>query len=409
MPFFKHLKNIFVLIPFIIASLAVLAVLSGWLWRTPPMPVRPQTVILTSVGVEEAQSNYEIIGFLEADQKVDLLVRVSGFLVKIAFKEGDLVKAGQTLFEIEPDQYEAAVAAAEGALLSAQANFTKAELDFTRIKDLYAKRTSPKSDLDAAQAALDVARANIMSATASLSQARLNLSYTKVKAPFAGQVSDTPFSEGNLLSPESGILATLVTLDPILVSFGVSDKYMSATRLGDGPLPGQSLDNMEFRVKINGDTFYPEPGKLVYVAPLVDKVTDTVKLKIMFDNPKGILRPNQSVNVSITAKVPPKVLLAPKSSVMSSNQGRFVFQAVMAPARGAPEGSEPYLQAKITYLKLGREYDNGYEILEGLKEGDQIISLGLMAGGAMLREGTPVVVREPEPKPVTASSSDSAK
>ncbi|MDR1608007.1 MAG: efflux RND transporter periplasmic adaptor subunit [Deltaproteobacteria bacterium] len=401
MPLFKHLKNIFVLIPFIIVVLAVLAVMSGWLWRTPPVPPRPQAVTLTTVNTREAQSSYEVIGLLEADQKVDLLARVSGFLVGLDFAEGDKVVKGQALFRIEPEQYEAAVDAAEGALLSAQANFTKAELDFNRTQDLFNKRTAPKSDLDAAQAVLDVTRAAIKTSEATLAQARLNLSYAEIKAPFAGEISDTPFSEGHLLGPESGILATLVSLDPILVNFGLSDKFMAATRLGQGVLPGQNLENMTFRLKINGDTFYPEPGELVYVAPLVDKNTDTIKLKVKFPNPKGILRPNQSVTVAIEAKVPPKALLLPKPLVMSNNQGRFVFQAVMAPARGAPEGSPPYLQAKMTYVKLGREYENGYEVLEGVKEGEEIISLGLMASGAMLREGMPVVV---QPAPDAAGS-----
>jgi membrane fusion protein (multidrug efflux system) len=379
--------------------LAVLAALSGLFWQTPPVPPSPQKVVLVEAVETEAFSTYEIIGVLEADQKVDLMARVTGFLVGLQFEEGDAVKAGQVLFNIEPDQYLAAQASAEAALLSAKADFTKAELDFNRAKDLYLKRASPKSDFDAAQAALDVARAKVMTAEASLSQAKLNLGYAEIKAPFDGHVSDTPFSEGSLLSPESGALATVVSQDPVLVNFGVSDKYMAATRLGDGPLPGQRLDNLEVRLKINGSTPYPEPGELVYVAPLVDRATDTIKMKARFANPQGILSPNQSVTVSLTAKTPPKALLVPKSAVMTSSQGSFVFQAVMGKAAGAPEGSPEFLQAKVAYLKLGREYDNGYEVLEGLKAGDKVVGLGLMSSGSMLREGAPVEIMDETPQP----------
>jgi multidrug efflux pump subunit AcrA (membrane-fusion protein) len=133
------------------------------------------------------------------------------------------------------------------------------------------------------------------------------------------------------------------------------------------------------------------------VAPLVDRTTDTVKMKARFRNPRGILSPNQSVTVSLTAKAPPRALLVPKGSVMTSSQGSFVFQAVKAPAAGAPAGSPEYLQAKVAYLKLGREYENGYEVLEGLKPGDKVVGLGLMAGGAMLREGTPVEILDQAP------------
>jgi membrane fusion protein (multidrug efflux system) len=398
---FKHLKNIFVLIPAVIVVLALLAILSGWLWQTPPVPPSPQKVTLTEVTTTEALSSFEIIGVLEADQKVDLLARVSGFLTGIKFKEGDPVKKGQVLFTIEPDQYQAALASAEAGSLSAAANFTKSELDFNRTNDLFNKRTAPKSDLDNAQAALDVAKASTLSARAALDQARLNLGYTTVRAPFDGRVSDTPFSEGSLLGPESGVLATIVSQDPILADFGISDKYMAAMRLGEGTLPGQTVENIQVRLKINGEKFYPEPGELIYRAPLIDRGTDTIKLKASFKNPEAVLLPGQSVVISLTAKVPPKLLLAPKAAVMTSSRGNFVYQAVMGKAPGKDEGPE-YLQAKATFIKLGREFDNGYEVLEGLAPGDKIVSLGLMAGGAALRPGAPVEVAEDGPKQETA-------
>jgi membrane fusion protein (multidrug efflux system) len=366
-------------------------------------------VSLIEARVVEAQSSYEIIGVLDVEKKVDLLARVSGFLVSADFVEGSTVKEGQILFQIEPDQYEAAVLAAEATLLSAQATLAKAQLDFNRTNDLYLKRASPKSDLDTAQSALDVARGNVMAAEAALSQARLNLDYATIRAPFDGYVTETEFYRDSLVGPQSGTLASVITQDPIQVSFGVSDKFMAATRLGNGPLPGQRLDNILVRLKINGESFYPEPGELIYVAPRVDKATDTVKLKAEFKNPEGTLLPNQIVTVHLTAKVPPKVLMIPKPVVMSSLQGNFVFQAVMGPAPGAPVGSPEYLQAKVTLVKIGREYDNGYEILEGLKEGDQVISLGLMSGGAMLRAGSPVRIQDEGQRPEVGTSGVPAK
>jgi membrane fusion protein (multidrug efflux system) len=242
-----------------------------------------------------------------------------------------------------------------------------------------------------------MARARTLTAKASLDQARLNLGYTTVRAPFAGRVSDTPFSEGALLGPESGVLATVVSQDPILANFGISDKFMAGMRTGTGRLPGRSLDNIVIRLKINGEEFYPEPGELFYEAPLVDRGTDTVKLKASFKNPDGILLPGQSVVINLTAKEPPQVLLAPKPAVMTSSQGSFVYQAVMGRAPGSPPDSREYLQAQVQPVRLGQEYENGYEILEGLKPGDKIISLGLMSGGAMLRAGMPVTVEETPP------------
>jgi membrane fusion protein (multidrug efflux system) len=237
-----------------------------------------------------------------------------------------------------------------------------------------------------------VAKATLQAAQARLEQASLNLEYTAVKAPFDGVIGDTPFSVGTLLSPESGVLARVVKADPVEVTFGISDKVMASARLGDprSGLPGSTVSNLRPRLVINNSDLFEGEGRIVYVAPEVDRQTDTIKFKARFDNPGGTLAPGQSVTVRLEPVDPPTVLLIPKNAVMTAQGESYVY--VTAPDPANPAG----LVSQTRPIKVGFEYEDGYEVLEGLSAGDKIIELGLMSGGARLRPGAPVVIASPE-------------
>jgi membrane fusion protein (multidrug efflux system) len=393
-------KYIFIFIPAIVVAVAVIAVLLGFLWSTPPMPPSPARVTLYEVRKEAAQEAFEVIGLMEAERQVELKARVSGFLRSKNFSAGDRVTENSLLFLIEEEPYRAALAQAQGDLLSAKAQSDRAQLDFDRTSDLYAKRTATKSDYDNAKAALDVALANLISASARLDQASLNLGYASIKAPFDGLINDSPFSVGSLLGPESGVLATVVSLDPIKVTFGISDKYMALFRLGKESrnLPAGEAGDFIVRLKINGQEIYEGQGSISYISPLVDRQTDTIKLKAEFDNPKGTLLPGQTVVVSLEPKEPRQALLVPKNAILtSSGQGNFVYAPVPNPS---PDPNFPEaLVAEVRPVTLGQEFSNGYEIVSGLSEGEKIVDLGLMSGGAMLRPGSLLEIASPQPGP----------
>jgi membrane fusion protein (multidrug efflux system) len=332
-------KWIFVLIPAIIVLLAAGAILLGILRQTPQMPPAPQQVRLETVRVLPASSILRAVALVEADQSVELKARVSGFLVGKDFEEGKPVRAGQILFRIEPDQYKSAVSSAQ----------------------------------------------------ARLEQAQLNLEYTAIRAPFDGFVSDTPFSVGSLLGPESPTLATVVASDPVEVSFGLSDKVMGGVRLGDerSGLPGGRLDNVRPRLIFGSGAYYELDGQISYVAPQVERQTDTVKFKARFDNPKGVLAPGQSVVVSLEPVEPRNVLILPKAALMTSQGEGFVYMAGPAPG-----GGNNGLVAVSRPVEIGYEFEEGFEVLSGLSEGDQVMVMGLMSSGARLRAGSPVTVSE---------------
>jgi len=394
----KRLKFLFIAIPAAVILLAAIFIISGRR-QAPPMVMPPQNVILTAVEAREITDSREYLAVMEADEYVDLRARVSGFLVAKQFNDGDLVESGQLLFQIEPDQYQATLDTAEADVLSAQAQFDRASLDFNRITDLYRKNTSTKSDFDRSKADYESALATLMSANAARTQARLNLEYASIKAPFTGQISDTPYSVGSLLSLESGVLAQVVSVDPILVTFGISDKIITESQKQD--FGKHNISDWQVRLRLGPDNYYDKIGQFSYVAPTVDIQTDTVKFKAKFANPDKILRPGQIVTAIVERTKPEERLVVPKEAVLTDTEGNYVY--VPAEAQAEPDASEakPGLVAgmKRIVLENGDMLDKEYIVKEGLAAGDKIIVKGLMSGGATLRANSPInIVDPPEEK-----------
>lgn len=389
----KKLTLAYILIPLLVVALAVIFVLRGRRVDA-PMAMPPQAVVLGVVSVTEITDSAEYVALMEADSRVDLLARVSGFLVSKNFTDGDWVKAGQLLFQIEPDQYRAVLDNAEADVLSAQARLDRATLDFNRITDLYHKKTSPKSDYDSSKADYEVAVAALKSAQAGRTRARLDLDYASIKAPFDGWVSDTPYSVGSLLGPDSGVLATVVSVDPILVTFGISDKIFTKT-LNDEFGRRDPLREWQVRLRMAPGLYYDRPGEFDYVAPMVDSQTDTIKFKARFANPGRRLRPGQIVTAVVERKKPVRSLIIPKEAVLTDPDGNYIFVPKEIPADPNAPVPAPALVAdtrRVTVADKG--LDKEYVVTAGLAEGDKFILKGLMSMGATLRPGSPIRLAE---------------
>ena len=379
-------SNYFVFIPLGIVFLALVTIALG-LRRPPPLTLPPQTVVLGEVQAVTIADSSEFVAQMEADLSVDLKARVSGFLRRRNFSAGDLVEKDQVLFQIEPDQYQALLDIAEAELISAQAQYDRATLDFNRISDLYGKKTSTKSDFDTAKASFEVAEAQVMQARARQTQARLNLDYATIRAPFKGRISDTPFSEGSLLGPESGILTTVVSTEPILAVFGLSSRLIAAA-VGPGGNP--NLGDFQVRLRLAPETYYPQSGRLVYISPTVDVQTDTIKFKASFANPEGLLRPGQIVIAVLESARPRTGLTVPKAAVLTDAEGQYVLIPVEASDAGG------WSTERRPVVLDRRETERDFFIREGLAAGDKILVKGLMSGGSTLRPGAPVRLAPPE-------------
>ncbi len=387
-----QLKRLFIAIPAVLILLTAIFIIIPILRQAAPPSMQPHKVVLGTVETREITRAHEYIAKMEADNLVDLKARVSGFLVSKAFDDGDLVKKGEILFQIEPDRYQALVDSAKASVLSAEAQLNQATLDFARTSELYAKRTTPKSDYDQVKAQLETAQANLMSAQAMLKEAELNLGYASVRAPFDGQISDTPFSVGSLLEPDSGVLAQVVSLDPILVTFGISDKVIQANQT-DEIAKSSDINDWQVRLELAPGHYYPTPGKFSYVSPTVDQMTDTIKFKAKFANPDKVLRPGQIVRARVEQITPRSLLIMPKEAVLTDTDGNYIFVLKQVPSDPENPDSPPMFlsEKRVVTIDPSIELVKDYAIASGVKAGEEYILKGLMFMGATLRPGIPVM------------------
>jgi membrane fusion protein (multidrug efflux system) len=323
----------------------------------------------------------DFVGRIEAIQRVEVRARVTGYLEAVLFKEGDFVKEGQPLYRIEPDLFKAAVDQAQGALAGSKASkkLSKAELD--RANQLLASSYGTPQKRDQALAADENAAANILTAQASLDTAKINLGYTDIRSPIAGKISRTNITKGNVVSPESGALTTVVSQDPMYVVFPVSQREFLEVRREERTRADR--DRVQVTVRFSDGSVYGQKGRINFVDVTVDKATDTVIVRATIPNPEGILIDGQLVRVNIDTGVPQEKIVIPQAALIADQQGPYVF--------AVEDG-----KAVARRVKLGEEVGANISIDSGLRAGEQIIVEGMQGvrpGGAVLATPMPPQAR----------------
>lgn len=323
---------------------------------------RPATVQVAKPEVKEVYSTSESTGRIQAKYTVDVLARINGWLQTRYFSEGAKVKKGQTLFLIEPDQYQIAVNNASANVRQTLANLTNAEKELVRANELVKKDYVSKSYYDQALATRDSARAAYDAAKAQLSNARLNLSYTKVTSPIDGKIGKILITEGNLVNTQSGPLARIVSVSPIYAYFTVkSANFISMKQEHAG------LDNMKVELMLANGTMYDEEGKVEFINNEVDQTTGTISLRASFENKDDVLIPGDFVKVVVTSKVPTKEILVPQASTLNDAAGYYVWSY------------DENNQAVRKNIKVGQEIDKKWVVLEGLTADDNYIAKGIQS------------------------------
>jgi membrane fusion protein (multidrug efflux system) len=303
----------------------------------------------------------DFVGRIEAIERVEIRARVKGFLEAVLFKEGDLVKEGQPLYRIEKGQFEAAVEQAKGTLTRSKATLTLAELQRKRAEELLARNAGTVVARDQAVAEEDGAKGAIATDEANLRNAEINLGYTDIVSPIAGKVGRTTVTKGNVVGPDSGPLTTIVSQNPMYVTFPVSQREFLKTT---ADAEKRDAKDLKVRIKFSDGSFYDEVGVINFVDVSVDKTTDTVNVRATIPNPRGVLIDGQLVRVIIESKEPEERLLIPQSALIADQQGVYVF--------AVEDG-----KAVVKRLKLGG--DSGADVIvdDGLKAGAQVIVDGL--------------------------------
>ena len=357
-----------------VAVVATLVVVLGAGWfifketRT-ATPAAAATAPAPAVGVRlvvqrGVSQSFEFVGHIKATDKVDLRARVEGFLEKRLFREGQDVKAGDLLYQIEKVQYEALVEQAKANLAAAEAESTNAKLEYSRQLELSKRQYSAQSVVDQNRAAMDTAAAKIMQAKAALRQAEVNLDYTDIRAPIAGRIGQTAYTIGNLVNPASGVLATIVSQDPIYILFPISVRDLETIREARRK-EGGGLNKIDILVRLANGQLYAHPGIWNFTDPQVDQQTDTLIMRAAILNPEGTLADGQVVTAIIRERKEEPRLVVPQTALQVDQSGYYVLAV----------NNEHKVEPRR--LKTGPNIGTDVVVLSGLKEGDKVIVDGI--------------------------------
>jgi membrane fusion protein (multidrug efflux system) len=315
----------------------------------------------------------EFLGRIEATNRVNVVARVTAFLEKRDFADGAEVKTGDLLYELERGPFEADLAAKKAQVAQLQATLVNAKLTTDRAKALLSGPAGQQSTVDAAVATQQSLEAQIQAAQAQVDLSQINLDYTSIKSPIDGKIGRTAVTEGNVVTPSSGTLTTIVSQDPMYVTFPVS--LREALQLRDRYATRGGFKAVVIRLRLTDGRIYDQVGQLNFVNNTIAQNTDTITLRGTIPNPvlkalsaNGTVREltdNEFVTVLLEGVEPVEVLAIPRSAVLSDQQGEYIYVV------GADNKAE---QRRI---KLGQSTSTVASVISGLSDGEKVIVEGL--------------------------------
>jgi membrane fusion protein (multidrug efflux system) len=337
-------------------------------------PGAPPAVGVVRAERQQITETDEFIGRIQAVNRVVLVARVTGFLEQRLFAEGAEVKKGDLLYQIEKPPFQAAVDAAQATVEQMEAQHRNAQLTLQRQQTLLSGPAGQQSNVDAALASERALAAQIAGAQAQLETAQINLGYTEIRAPIDGNISSTSVTEGNVVSPTSGILATIVSQDPMYVLFSISLRAGLDLRARYAAKGGYSA--VVIKLRLPDGRIYREEGKLNYASPTVAENTDTIVARGVIPNPVFLgmtaeqpgsreLVDGEFVTVLLEGVQPVTVLAIPRAAVLSDQQGDYIYVV------------DAQSKAQVRRIQQGQSTPTVAVISNGLKEGELVVSEGV--------------------------------
>lgn len=349
---------------------AVLILLAAGCDRPEPQSAAPDPEVEVITAAEcEVREGLTRIAEVKACDEVQLVARVEGFLRKRHFAEGQAVKAGALLYEIEPEIYAARVSSAEAGLEQARAGLKNAQVEYDRQSTLRGREATSERAYDAAATLKLEAEARVKAAEAQLALARQDLSYTKIYAPFDGWIGISSRSEGNLVNLSSGPLATVVKTDPVRVEFVLGEPDLLALMKS----PGRGRNHVA-RLFTQDGAEYRHPGTVSFWNNQLNTSTGTLRMQAQFPNPDRELVPGMFVRIRLEPRTGRMALTLPEEVLMSDQVGEYVY---VVDAGGVVRRRD---------LATGYRFDSRVVIESGLQSGERVIA----AGAQRIRPGTRV-------------------
>lgn len=320
----------------------------------------PKEVEVGHPHIESVNVSAESTGRVEAQYSVDLVARVPGFLMKKYFKEGDFVKKGQVLFQIDPREYQIEVNNSQANVNQYSALLKNAQQELNRANALVKEDLISRSDVDSSLASRNQNKALYDAARQQLELAKVNLSYTSIKSPIDGRIGKVNITEGNYVTATSGSLANISSVNPVYVSFSLkSDDYVKLLK------GSNRFKDAEVTVQFNGGTWYDKIGRINFVDNKIDKDSGSISMRATFDNSKMWLTPGDYLKVKITAPKLVKFMTVPQSCTKGDAMSGYYVWSV--------EDNK----AVRKNIKVSDVIDNNWVVDSGLNMSDTIVLSGI--------------------------------
>ncbi len=320
----------------------------------------PKEVVVDNPHMEQVNVSAESTGRVEAQYSIDVIARVSGFLMKKYFKEGDFVKKGQLLFQIDPREYQLSVNNSRAAVNQYQALYTNAQQEWHRANALVKEDLISRSDVDSSLAARNQNKALLDSANQQLELAKVNLSYTSIRSPIDGRIGKVNITEGNYVTATSGSLVNVASVSPVYVSFSLKgDDFVKLLKASD------KFKDVEVKVQFGDGSWYDKVGTVNFVDNKIDKDSGSVQMRATFDNEKGWLVPGAYMKVKLTAPKTVEFMTVPQACAKGDAMSGYYVWAVQDN------------KAVRKDIKVSDDINNNWIVEDGLNKSDVIVVSGI--------------------------------
>jgi RND family efflux transporter MFP subunit len=337
----------------------------------------------------------EYVGRFVPVDVVEIRARVSGYLDRIHFVDGQILKQGDLLFTIDKRPFQNTLDQSRANLETAKSNLAFTQSDLTRAQQLVRERTISEQIYEQRMQAFRNSQASVAANEAMVRQAELDLEYTELKAPITGRIGDRRVTQGNLVTGGAGgnttMLATIVSIDPIRFEFTLDEaSLLRYQRLAAGKNEVAGLGGTSVRLKLLDETEFSHSARMDFVDNVVDRASGTIRGRAQLENPDNLFTPGMFARVQVPASAPYQALMVPDAAIGSEQARKFVYLI------------DQDNVARLRYVTLGQLVDDLRVIKEGLSAGDRVVVNGLMR----VRQGVKVT---PEERPASPQASAPAR